>query len=115
MAKIISEHIEITPGTCGGKPHIAGHRIKVQDIAIWYEEMNLSPHDIVKRYPTITLADVHAALAYYYDNKQEGGAFAPSSAKQTEKALLSAQQIREGEQLEAQMRASIPSKVPENE
>ena len=98
MVKVISEHIEITPGTCGGKPRIAGHRIKVQDVAIWYEEMNLSSQEIVDRYPTITLSDVHAALAYYYDNKQ---------------AIQ--QQIQEDERLEAEMRASIPSKIPENE
>ena len=98
MVKVISEHIEIKPGTCGGKPRIAGHRIKVQDVAIWYEEMNLSSQEIVDRYPTITLSDVHAALAYYYDNKQ---------------AIQ--QQIQEDERLEAEMRASIPSKIPENE
>ncbi|WP_008312135.1 DUF433 domain-containing protein [Leptolyngbya sp. PCC 6406] len=39
----IAEHIEITPGVCGGKPRIAGHRIRVQDIAAWHEQMNLSP------------------------------------------------------------------------
>ena len=27
---VIKEHIEITPGICGGKPRIAGHRIRVQ-------------------------------------------------------------------------------------
>ena len=97
MTKVISEHIEITSRICGGKPHIAGHRIKVQDIAIWYEEMNLSPQQIVDRYPTITLSDVHAALAYYYDHKQE-----------------IQQQIEEDEALEAEMRASIPSKLPNN-
>jgi uncharacterized protein (DUF433 family) len=31
---VIKEHIEVTPGVCGGKPHIAGHRIRVQDIVI---------------------------------------------------------------------------------
>ncbi|NER06071.1 MAG: DUF433 domain-containing protein, partial [Okeania sp. SIO3C4] len=31
-SSIISQHIEITEGICGGKPRIAGHRIKVQDI-----------------------------------------------------------------------------------
>ena len=91
------EHIEITSGTCGGKLRIVGHRIKVQDVAIWYEEMNLSPQQIVDRYPTITLSDVHAALAYYYDNKQE-----------------IQQQIEEDEALEAEMRANIPSKLPYN-
>jgi len=29
-------HITQTPGVCGGKPRIAGHRIRVQDIAIEY-------------------------------------------------------------------------------
>ena len=98
MTKVISEHIEITPGICGAKPRIAGHRIKVQDVAIWYEEMNLSPQEIVDRYPTITLSDVHAALAYYYDNKQE-----------------IQQQIEEDERLEAQMRASIHSKLSDRD
>ncbi len=36
MDKRIKQHIEITPGTCGGKPRIAGHRIRVQDIVVEY-------------------------------------------------------------------------------
>ncbi|MFM7712003.1 MAG: DUF433 domain-containing protein, partial [Microcystis sp.] len=31
MTTTLINHIEITPETCGGKPRIAGHRIKVQD------------------------------------------------------------------------------------
>ncbi len=60
-----------TPGTCGGKPRIDGHRIKVEHIAVCYERMGMSPDEIVTSHPTITLAQVHAALAYYYDHKQE--------------------------------------------
>jgi len=37
MTAVIVNHIEITPGICGGKPRIAGHRIKVQNIVIWHE------------------------------------------------------------------------------
>jgi uncharacterized protein (DUF433 family) len=59
-----------TPGICGGRPRIDGHRIQVEDVAIWYERMGMSPDQIVFEYPSITLADVHAALAYYYENKQ---------------------------------------------
>src|SRR5438876_11573268 len=32
----VSEYVAIRPGYCGGKPHIAGHRIKVQHIAVWH-------------------------------------------------------------------------------
>lgn len=71
MTAIITNHIEITPGVCGGKPRIAGHRIKVQNVVIWHERMGMSPDEIVYNYPSITLADVHAALAYYYDHREE--------------------------------------------
>jgi uncharacterized protein (DUF433 family) len=66
-----TEHIEITPGICGGKPRIAGHRITVQNIVVWHERMGMSPDEIAATYPSITLADVHAALAYYHDHLEE--------------------------------------------
>jgi len=59
-----------TPGTCGGRPRIDGHRITVENIAIWRERLGMSPDEIVSAYPTLTLSDVHAALAYYYENRQ---------------------------------------------
>jgi len=71
MAATITNHIEITEGTCGGKPRIAGHRITVQNIVICYERMGMSPDEIIYHYPSINLADVHAALAYYYDHAAE--------------------------------------------
>ena len=100
QASVISEHIEITPGVCGGKPRIAGHRIRVQDIAIWHEMMGLSPDEIVYHYPSITLADVYAALAYYHDhleeirqNIQESEEFAQELAQKTPSLLQ--QKLRE--------------------
>jgi uncharacterized protein (DUF433 family) len=63
--------IVTTPGTCGGKPRIDGHRIKVEHIAVCYERMGMTPDEIVTELPTITLAHVHAALAYYYEHQQQ--------------------------------------------
>ena len=72
QSKILEQaRIVSTPGTCGGKPRIDGHRIKVEHIAVMYERMGMSPDEIVTELPTITLAQVHAALAYYYDHRQE--------------------------------------------
>ncbi|HEY5868666.1 MAG TPA: DUF433 domain-containing protein [Candidatus Tectomicrobia bacterium] len=62
------EHIVVTPSICGGKPRIAGHRIRVQDVAIWHERLGYSVEEIIAHYPQLTLAEVHAALAYYYDH-----------------------------------------------
>ena len=49
----------------------AGHRIRVQDIVAWYEFHGMTPDEIVSGYPQITLADVHAALAYYHAHRDE--------------------------------------------
>jgi uncharacterized protein (DUF433 family) len=60
-----------TPGTCGGRPRIDGHRITVENVAIYHERLGMSPDEIVSAYPSITLSDVHAALAYYYEHREQ--------------------------------------------
>ena len=59
-----------TPETCGNRPRIAGTRITVQRIAVWYK-MGMNPEEIISEIPHLNLAQVHAALAYYYANKQQ--------------------------------------------
>ena len=88
----IKSHIEITPGVCGGKPRIAGHRIRVQDIVIMHDRMGKDPYEIAHDYPSITLADVYAALIYYLDNMEE-----------------IRKDIAEAERLEDELRAKTPS------
>jgi uncharacterized protein (DUF433 family) len=66
----ISSHITMTPGVAGGKPRIAGRRITVQDIMFWHERLSISADEIVTEYD-LSLADVYAALAYYYDHREE--------------------------------------------
>ena len=65
------EHIEISPGVCGGKPCVKGHRIKVQHVVVWHERMGKTADEIVSEHPGLTLADVHAALAYYWDHREQ--------------------------------------------
>lgn len=68
--KTLDGHIEITEDISGGKPRIAGHRITVQNIVVWHELLGHSADEIVAEYD-ITLADIYAALAYYYDHRSE--------------------------------------------
>jgi len=96
MNTLDSAHVEVTPGICGGRPRIAGHRIRVQDIAVWHDYMGQSPEEIVGRFPQLTLAQVHAALAYYFDHREEiqsdiqsGGDFAEQLKSVTPSKLAS--------------------------
>lgn len=71
MIQSPTAHIEIKPEVCGGRPCIAGTRIRVQDIYVWHDLQGLSADEIVSRFPNLTLAEVYAALAYYWDNQGE--------------------------------------------
>jgi uncharacterized protein (DUF433 family) len=67
---LLTDAIVSTKGTCGGKPRIAGTRVRVVDIYVMHELQGKCPDEIVDAYPTITLGDVHAALAYYYKHSE---------------------------------------------
>jgi uncharacterized protein (DUF433 family) len=91
--KTLDQHIEISPNVMGGKPHIAGHRISVQDVATWHNELGYSAEKIANDY-NLSLADVYAALAYYHDHREE-----------IDKS------IKDGEKLVEEMKKKIPSKL----
>jgi uncharacterized protein (DUF433 family) len=59
-----------TPGICGGRPRIVGTRITVQNVAIDFNA-GMKPENIVAERTNLTQAQVYAALAYYYANKEE--------------------------------------------
>ena len=96
VVPVVGEYVAIKPGFCGGKPHIAGHRVKVQHIAVWHERMGMTPEEIVATYPTLTLAAVYAALAYYHAHRGEIDA-----------------DIEADERFVADMRAAHPSRLRE--
>jgi uncharacterized protein (DUF433 family) len=70
-AAVVSGHIERSDDVCGGKPRVAGTRIRVWDIHVWHDLHGQTPAEIVTDFPQLSLADVYAALAYYHDNRAE--------------------------------------------
>ena len=91
---IEKRHIDTVPGVCGGKPCITGTRIRVWDVHVWHDLQGMTPEEIVAEFPQVTVADVHAALMYYHDNRE-----------------LLEQQNRRAEELVDQLREKHPSKV----
>src|SRR5271163_2741671 len=62
--------IDRDPSIRGGRPKVAGTGLTVRRIVGWYK-MGMSPEEIALEYPHLTLAQVHASLAYYHANQQE--------------------------------------------
>jgi len=70
VTKTLDERIVSTPDVCSGKPRITGHRITVQDIAIWHDRLGQSADEIASVY-NLDLADIYAALAYYFVHRED--------------------------------------------
>ncbi len=66
----IGHMITRSPGVKGGRPCIAGTSVTIKRIAGW-EQMGMLPEEIAAQYGHLSLAQVHAALAYYYANRAE--------------------------------------------
>ena len=56
-------HVESKPGVCGGKPCVAGTRIRVWDIHVWHDLQGRTAEEIVADFPQLSVADVYAAVA----------------------------------------------------
>lgn len=64
----IGSMIISSPDIAGGRPRIAGTGMTVMRVAGWYQ-LGYSPEDIVRK-TGLSLAQVHAALAYYHANTE---------------------------------------------
>ena len=93
--KSLDQRIIRTPDICGGKPRIAGHRITVQNIAIWHDRLGWDANEIASEYD-LKLADIYAALAYYFAHREEIN-----------------RSIREGKAFAEKIRSETPSKLEE--
>jgi uncharacterized protein (DUF433 family) len=62
--------IERSPEIRKGRPCIAGTGVTVRRIAGWHN-LGLAPEEIAAKIEHLTLAHIHAALAYYHANQDE--------------------------------------------
>lgn len=67
---VTNQHIEFKADVLNGKPKNFDIRITVQNIVIWHEKMGKSVDEISAEYD-LSLAEIHAALRYYFDHQEE--------------------------------------------
>lgn len=68
MSTITTAHIEIDEN---GVAWIDDTKVKVIEVVIDKIVHGSSPEEMHFQYPHLSLAQIHAALAYYYDNQAE--------------------------------------------
>ncbi len=70
MPSIRQDHLECSPQIRSGKPCITGTRIAVEDIATMHLKLGDSLVEIAGNY-RLSLASVYAAMAYYFEHREE--------------------------------------------
>ena len=66
----LGQMITRSPDVLAGKPHIKGHRVAVHRVAGWWKK-GVTVEEISQELPTLSPAEIFAALAYYHLNKAE--------------------------------------------
>jgi len=69
-AKTVYSHVTKQPGVRGGRACVDDTRIAVVDIVALLKQGH-SAEQMLVAYPSLNLAQVHAAISYYYENKDE--------------------------------------------
>lgn len=54
-----------------GRAWIEDSNVKVIEVVLDYLATGSTPEEIHVQYPHLSLAQIHAALAFYYDNREE--------------------------------------------
>jgi uncharacterized protein (DUF433 family) len=87
-------HIVKTPDTCSGLPRIEGTRITVNLVVREVVRCRWTPEEVLIAHPHLTMAQIYAALAYYFDHFEEVNA-----------------SLKEGDELETKLRRQFPPRL----
>ena len=72
MQAEVATHIELRQNRAGqDRAYIAGTRTRVQDVYALAEIHGLTPDQVIEQLPHLTLGQVHAALSYYFDHREQ--------------------------------------------
>ena len=69
-ARVVYPHITKEQGVRGGKACIDDTRIAVVDVVVVLDQ-GMTDMQVSETYPSLTLAQIHAAISYYRENRDE--------------------------------------------
>lgn len=71
METTLPRYIDVRDNRAGQpRPYIAGTRVRVQDVVRYHERLGMSSEQIVQELPHLTLAQVHAAMLFYFEDRE---------------------------------------------
>lgn len=85
--EVIHPYITSEKEIGGGRSIISGTRTRISNIIAYYK-LGLSPEELVREFPHLTLSQIHDALSYYYEHQEEIDREIDEESEDTLKKLL---------------------------
>lgn len=108
MPQVSVEHIELDER---GTARVAGTRSRVINIVLDARN-GLTAEEIHRQYPHLSMAQIHAALAYYYDHQRELDSAIEEELRQVEQLRANSEGPSRAE-LTARLQSSRQSSKPQ--
>jgi uncharacterized protein (DUF433 family) len=102
MATVVTTHIQLDDQ---GRAWIDDTNVKVIEVVLDKLAHNSSPEEMHLQYPHLSMAQIHAALAYYYDHKAELDAEIDRGLREYDEALAEQRSSPEYQRLMDKLRA----------
>jgi uncharacterized protein (DUF433 family) len=68
--KVVHPYITHREDIGSGSPIIVGTRTRVSNIVAYYK-LGLSPEELAREFPHLTLSQIYDALSYYHEHRKE--------------------------------------------
>lgn len=68
--EIVHPYITSRPDVGAGRPIITGTRTRVANIVTYYKQ-GLSPEELAREFPHLSLSQIHDSLSFYYEHRQD--------------------------------------------
>ena len=71
MIAPVTQYVEFRSNRDGQqRPYLIGTRTRVQEIVLLHERAGMSAEEIARALPHLSIAQVHAALLHYFEDRQ---------------------------------------------
>jgi len=71
QVKVKHPYIVFQKDFYGGRPIIKGTKFPVRSVVVYILKQGMSPEEVVREFPHLTLAQIYDALSFYYDHQEE--------------------------------------------
>ena len=68
--EVLHPYVVSREDIAGGKPIITGTRTRVSTVIAYYR-LGYSPEELAREFPHLTLSQIHDALSFYYEHREQ--------------------------------------------